>query len=115
LSPGARDPAEVVVINVLSDVGHRSAASTSSPLVYRMRRVDCRGCGVRVEEVPWAIGKHQMTKAFMLFLAYWAKKLSWTETVLAFRCSQDKVCQAVECVVIGARASQPRSDRCHRR
>ena len=64
-----------------------------------MRRVDCRGCGVHVEEVPWAIGKHQMTKAFMLFLAYWAKKLSWTETALAFRSSWDKVCQAVEYVV----------------
>jgi hypothetical protein len=24
-----------------------------------MRRVDCRTCGVRVEELPWAIGKHQ--------------------------------------------------------
>jgi transposase len=23
-------------------------------LLYRMRRVDCRACGVRVEEVPWA-------------------------------------------------------------
>ena len=31
-------------------------------LLYRMRRVDCRACGVRVEELPWAIGKHQLTK-----------------------------------------------------
>jgi transposase len=23
-------------------------------LLYRMRRVDCRACGVRVEELPWA-------------------------------------------------------------
>jgi transposase len=29
-------------------------------LLYRMRRVDCRACGVRVEELPWAIGKHQL-------------------------------------------------------
>jgi hypothetical protein len=29
-----------------------------------MRRVDCRACGVRVEELPWAIGKHQLTKAY---------------------------------------------------
>jgi transposase len=68
-------------------------------LVYRMRRVDCRDCGVRVEEVPWAIGKHQLTKAYMLFLAHWARKLSWKETALAFRSSWDKVCQAVEYVV----------------
>src|SRR6202140_2261843 len=38
-------------------------------LLYRMRRVDCRACGVQVEELPWAIGKHQLTKAYMLFLA----------------------------------------------
>ena len=38
-------------------------------LLYCMRRVDCRACGVRVEAVPWGIGKHQLTKAYMLFLA----------------------------------------------
>ena len=68
-------------------------------LLYRMRRVDCRGCGVRVEELPWAIGKHQLTKAYMLFLAHWARKLSWQETAVAFRSTWDKVCQAVEYVV----------------
>src|SRR3979490_1857784 len=64
-----------------------------------MRRVDCRACGVRVEELPWASGKHQLTKAYMLFLAHWARKLSWQETAVAFRTSWDKVCQAVEYVV----------------
>src|SRR5246127_3756417 len=68
-------------------------------LLYRMRRVDCRACGVRVEELPWAIGKHQLTKAYMVFLAHWARKLSWKETALSFRTSWDKVCQAVEYVV----------------
>jgi transposase len=68
-------------------------------LLYRMRRVDCRACGVRVEELPWAIGKHQLTKAYMLFLAHWARKLSWQETAVAFRSTWDKVCQAVEYAV----------------
>jgi transposase len=68
-------------------------------LLYRMRRVDCRTCGVRVEEVPWATGKHQLTKAYMLFLAHWARKLSWQETAASFRSSWDKVRQAVEYVV----------------
>ena len=63
-------------------------------LLYRMRRVDCTACGVRVEELPWAIGKHQLTKAYMLFLAHWARKLSWQETAVAFRTSWDKVRQA---------------------
>ena len=68
-------------------------------LLYRMRRVDCRQCGVKVEAVPWGGGKHQMTTAYVLFLAHWAKKLSWKDTALSFRTSWDKVCQAVEVVV----------------
>ena len=67
--------------------------------LYCMRRVDCRACGVRVEAVPWGVGKHQLTKAYMLFLAHWARKLSWQETAASFRSTWDKVCQSVEYVV----------------
>src|SRR5450432_4016568 len=68
--------------------------------LYSMRRVNCRSCcGVLVEEVPWADGKHQLTKAYVLFLARWARKLSWKETAESFRTSWDKVCDAVEYVV----------------
>lgn len=68
-------------------------------LLYRMRRVSCPQCGVKIEAVPWGCGKHQMTTAYVLFLANWAKKLSWKETALSFSTSWDKVCQAVEVVV----------------
>ncbi len=68
-------------------------------LVYCMRRVQCRVCGVKVEQVPWAMGKHTLTEAYMLFLAHWARKLSWTETAEAFHASWDQVCHAVEYVV----------------
>ncbi len=69
-------------------------------LLYRMRRVNCRRCsGVVVEEVPWGDGKHQLTRAYMLLLARWARKLSWKETAEAFHTSWDKVCDAVEYVV----------------
>src|SRR3954471_12863861 len=69
-------------------------------LLYTMRRVDCRRCGiVAVEEVPWGDGKHRLTKAYMLFLARWARRLSWKETAEAFRTSWDKVFDAVEHVV----------------
>jgi len=67
--------------------------------LYRMRRVQCRTCGVVVEEVPWSDGKHHLTKAYMLFLARWARKLSWKETAEAFHTSWEKVCNAVEYVV----------------
>jgi transposase len=69
-------------------------------LLYSMRRVDCRRChAVVVEEVPWADGKRQSTKAYMLFLARWARRLSWKETADAFRTSWEKVFDAVEHVV----------------
>jgi transposase len=61
-------------------------------LLYTMRRVDCRRCdAVIVEEVPWGDGKRTLTKAYMLFLARWARRLSWKETAEAFRTSWDKV------------------------
>jgi transposase len=67
--------------------------------LYSRRRVHCGTCGVVAEELPWSDGKHQSTKAHMLFLAGWARKLSWTETAEAFRTSWDRVCDAVEYVV----------------
>jgi len=67
--------------------------------LYRMRRVNCPRCGVVVEEVPWGDGKHSSTKAHMLFLARWARRLSWKETAEVFRTSWDRVCEAVEYVV----------------
>jgi len=68
-------------------------------LLYAMRRVQCRHCGVKVESVPWAIGKHSLTKAYMLYLAHWARKLSWKETASSFGTTWDQVCHAVEYVV----------------
>jgi len=68
-------------------------------LLYCMRRVDCRRCGVKVEEVPWGTGKHQLTKAYMVYLAQWARKLSWKETAQSFHTSWEKVHQAVAYVV----------------
>jgi hypothetical protein len=45
-------------------------------LLYAMRRVGCRRCAaVIVEEVPWGDGKRTLTKAYMLFLARWARRL----------------------------------------
>ena len=45
-------------------------------LVYTMRRVACERCGVKVECVPWARGKHTLTESYAWFLARWARRLS---------------------------------------
>jgi hypothetical protein len=67
--------------------------------LYRMRRVHCRNCGIVAEAVPWGDGKRQLTRAYMRFLARWARKLSWKETAESFHTSWNQVCDAVEYVV----------------
>jgi len=67
--------------------------------VYSMRRVECVTCGIRVEEVPWAYGKHQQTRTYMQFLAHWARKLSWKEVAESFHTTWSKVFQSVEYIV----------------
>lgn len=69
-------------------------------LVYRMRRVNCRTCGVKVERVPWCEGKHRLTEAYCWFLAGWAKRLSWKEVAEAFDTTWDTVFRSVESAVM---------------
>jgi transposase len=64
--------------------------------LYAMRRVNCPSCGVRVEEVPWASGKCQLTNSYRWFLARWAKRLSWQEVAEAFGATWDHVYRAVK-------------------
>ena len=66
---------------------------------YAMRRVSCPRCGVHVEAVPWATGKHRVTDAHAWFLAGWAKRLSWHEVAEAFPTSWDTVHRAVRMAV----------------
>ena len=67
--------------------------------VYALRRVHCKQCGIKVEAVPWADGKQTLTKAYMQFLAGWAKRLSWQEVAVVFKTSWEKVFHSVEWVV----------------
>lgn len=67
--------------------------------VYRMRRVNCSDCGVKVERVPWAEGKSPMTTEYKWFLARWAKRMSWKDVSEAFRVSWDRVYEAVKYAV----------------
>jgi transposase len=68
-------------------------------LVYALRRVNCKRCGVKVEAVPWATGKHTLTTAYMQFLALWARRLAWSEVARVFHTSWEKVFHSVEWMV----------------
>lgn len=64
--------------------------------VYRMRRVSCSDCGVKVERVPWGHGKCPTTIEYQWHLARWARRMSWKEVAEAFRVSWDRVYEAVK-------------------
>ncbi len=52
-----------------------------------------------VEQVPWAGGKHHLTRAYAVFLARWARRLSWREVSLIFKTSWENVYRSVAWVV----------------
>jgi len=64
-------------------------------LVYALRRVNCPECDVVVERVPWASGKNQQTHSDRLFLATWARRMSWQEVATVFGTNWDSVFRAV--------------------
>ena len=75
-------------------------------LVYAPRRVNCAPCGVRVEQMPWASGKHQITETYAWFLARWARRLSWKEVAEVFHTTWDTVFRSVEMAVAWGREHQ---------
>lgn len=66
---------------------------------YAARRINCQRCGVKIEELPWASGKLRLTDTFRLFLAKWARKLSWSETADCFQVGWHDVYESVKWVV----------------
>jgi transposase len=64
-----------------------------------MRRVAGARCGVRVEKVPWAVGKTRMTVAFACYLAEWGREMSWSKVAERFKTSWYYVWQGVAYVV----------------
>ena len=67
--------------------------------LYALRRINCRCCGVKVEQVPWAAGKSPITRSLALFLADWAKLLCWQDVAHRFRVNWRQVFDSVRYVV----------------
>lgn len=68
-------------------------------LRYAPRRVRCKQCGARVEQVPWAHRWQRVTKALSLALAKLAKMLSWKETATHYQVDWKTVAGAVKTAV----------------
>jgi len=67
--------------------------------LYCMRRVKCPDCGVKVESIPWATGKSPVSRSLALYLADWAKALSWQEVSRRFGVNWRQVYDSVRYVV----------------
>ena len=67
--------------------------------VYRPRRVECEHCGVRVESMPWASGKFHLCDALRVYLAQWARLLSWRDVAERFHVSWADVYGSVKWMV----------------
>jgi transposase len=67
--------------------------------LYALRRVNCATCGIKVERIPWATGKQQLTTTYAWFLARWARRLPWKEVAGIFGCSWEHVFRSVKMAV----------------
>ena len=67
--------------------------------LYAHRRIQCPRHGIVVEALPWADGKSPITQPFKLFLAHWAKHLSWKGVAVQFQVSWKNVYDSVKHVV----------------
>jgi transposase len=69
-------------------------------LLYAPRRVICPRRGApTVEAMPWSRGKSPYAEPYMVFLARWARHLSWKKTAEMFNASWDAVYRSVKWVV----------------
>lgn len=66
---------------------------------YPRRRLQCPTHGIKVEWLPWAEGKSPLTNVFKIYLAQWAKYLTWQTTAVLFGVTWQNVFAAVNYVV----------------
>ena len=67
---------------------------------YSPRRVNCPWDGIQGEWVPWVEGNEHMTHAYKIFLARWARRLSWNEVATVFETSWGCVYRAVKILCV---------------
>jgi len=84
---------------------HLGLGSIRLSLCYTPRRVECAGCGIRTEQVPWAAAGSRFTKDFEEMVAYLARVTDKTQVTRLMGISWRTVGEIVERVV--ARKQEP--------
>lgn len=78
---------------------HVSLWGISVFLCYRPRRVVCSEHGIRVEAIPWSMGKKPISFPLITVLAFWSRILPWDQVARLFNVSWNTVRAAVEAAV----------------
>ncbi len=88
---------------------HVDLGGLKAALRYEIRRVDCRRCGVKVEQVPWAAAGSSFTLAFEEHAAYLAQQSARTTVTKLMRVAWRTVGKIIQRVV--ARHQEAAGDR----
>lgn len=83
---------------------HLDASGMETTLLYDLRRVDCRRCGVRTELVPWADTGSRFTRDFEDHVAYLAQGTDRTTVATTMRIAWRTVGSIVARVVARLRS-----------
>jgi len=75
-------------------------------LSYRPRRVTCPEHGIKVERIPWTMGKKLLSFPLITVLAFWARLLPWDQVARLFNVSWNTVKSAVDTAVAYGRARE---------
>jgi transposase len=89
---------------------HVSIWGISVFLLYSPRRVTCPEHGVRVERIPWSIGKKPISFPLITVLAFWARLLPWDQVANIHHVSWNTVRSAVEAAVAFGRDQEDYRD-----
>lgn len=68
-------------------------------LYYQPRRVRCPEHGIKVERVPWSMGKKPISFPLITVLAFWTRLLPWDQVANLFGVSWNTVRSAVDAAV----------------
>jgi len=68
-------------------------------LYYQPRRVNCPEHGIKVEAIPWSLGKRPISFPLITVLAFWSRLLPWEQVAGLFNVSWNTVRAAVEAAV----------------
>ena len=68
-------------------------------LYYCPRRIRCPEHGIKVEDIPWSMGKKPCSLPLITVLAFWARLLPWEQVSKLFNVSWNTVRSAVDAAV----------------